>query len=147
MTHRMTLDELHAAGLVVGRNGRLVPGQAPRPAANRFDNCRAVATTSLDGWRHPTKAQARYFDRLLAQRQAGEILGYWPEVSIPFGIGEDGKVRRYRADALVLHEVFDDGRMVVSLVDVKGRNSPVDSNKDKRDALRAQGLFIGTVRI
>lgn len=112
---------------------------------NKFGAVRTVAPASWGGTRlADSKAGAQLARTLDTRKQVGSILDWAEEVSIPVGVDEDGKVIRYRADALVLLGYVDapDGgepALVVRLVDAKKRGMDTPTSKAKRAALRARG--------
>ena len=129
-TPRMTIDEYRATmGL-----------QPPQPAAPRtqHDHCKAVRTQGADGSVMASKAEARRSHELDLLRAAGEVVWWRPQVRIPCGLSEDGRRRTYYVVDFMIG--WADGR--TTFEDVKAH---VDSNKAKRDALRALGLHVETV--
>lgn len=151
---RISVRDIHS-GKYRLQNGRLVLNgdetvvapSLPQPAASsKFANQKARRTRGLDGYWYPSATQARRADQLLAMKQAGEILGYIPECSMPTGIKENGGITRYRLDFIIIHSLDMTGpepRMVITAEDVKGH---VDTNADKRDALRLSCFAVQTKR-
>ena len=124
--------------------GALSDGDVCAPR-NKYGAVRTVAPASWGGTRlADSKAGARLARTLDTRKQVGSILDWAEEVSIPVGVDEDGKVIRYRADALVLLGYVDapDGgepALVVRLIDAKKRGMDTPTSKAKRAALRARG--------
>lgn len=85
-----------------------------------------------------SKAEARRSHDLETLKLAGEVAWWVPQVRIPCGLSEDGRRRTYYVVDFMIG--WPDGR--VTFEDVK---AVVDSNKQKRDALRALGLDVRTV--
>lgn len=110
---------------------------APPAPRTQHDHCKAVRTEGADGSMMASKAEARRSQELELMRVAGEVAWWRPQVSIPCGVSEKGKITRYIVDFMV---GWPDGR--VTFEDVK---AVVDSNRQKRDALRALGLDVRTV--
>jgi hypothetical protein len=98
---------------------------------NKF---RAVRTVGPGGRVFDSRAEARMAQRLEEERQAGGIVSWVPQVSLPCGVDEKGRDVRYRADALVVLEVYPDGSFRGRLVDRKGMDTP--ASRAKRAALR-----------
>lgn len=138
MTDRMTADEL-LTGYEIGRDGRARRREGAQEAQKRtqHDHCRAIRTTGADGSLMASKAEARRSAELEQMRLAGFIKWWRPQVSIPIGISENGKRTRYVVDFMV---GWPDG--AVTFEDVKRW---VDSNKQKRDALREIGIDVRRV--
>ena len=115
-------------------------GGSPAPR-NKFGAVRTVAPASWGGTRlADSKAGATLARTLDTRKQVGSILDWAEEVSIPVGVDEDGKVIRYRADALVLLGYVDapDGgepALVVRLVDAKRGKMDTPTSKAKRAAI------------
>lgn len=96
----------------------------------------AVATDGPDGSggtrRYPSKKGARLAQRLEAERLAGGIVAWAPEIGIPVGtLGT--KAVRHLVDALVIIEVRPDGSFVGRFFEAKGFR--VRSGERKRRAL------------
>lgn len=96
---------------------------------------------------HDSRAEAAAsFDAGIRTR-AGELVGTFPQVSIPYGTDEKGRRLRYFADRLDIRELLPDDWFIGRFVDVKGVNKdgePFDTplSLAKRAALRGQGLPI-----
>lgn len=95
-------------------------------------------TRARDGRTYDSKKEAAYADKLMADKLAGGIEGYVPQVSIPCGEAEGGKPVRYIVDFMVS---MPGGR--IRWVDVKGRDTP--NSRTKRAALRQHGVDVELV--
>lgn len=114
----------------------------PGKVGNKF---KAKRTVGPGGRIYDSKAEARMAQRLEEERQAGGIVSWVPQVSLPCGVDENGRDVRYRADALVVLEVRPDGSFVGKLLDRKGMDTP--NSRTKRAALRMQtGLDVQVMR-
>jgi hypothetical protein len=137
-----------------GAVGAPVGGEAGRPpptGANKFGAVRTVAPASWGGERWAdSKTGASLSRTMMAQRQAGAILDFFEEVSIPIGVTEKGRIVRYRADAMVILGYVDDPNggepaMVIKLYDAKRGDMDTPTSKAKRAALRNRGLNVEVV--
>lgn len=117
----------------VGRNGRAIARQTAA-RSHQHSHCRVERTEGADKSIMASKAEARRSHELEQMRLAGVIAWWRPQVSIPIGINEKGRRTRYVVDFMV---GWPDG--TVTFEDVKRW---VDSNKQKRDALRELGIDV-----
>ena len=109
--------------------------QSPPVTVAKPNKYRAQRTVGPGGRTYDSKAEARMAQRLEEERQAGGIVAWVPQVSLPCGRDENGRNVRYRADALVALEVRPDGSFVGRLLDRKGIDTP--TSRTKRAALRS----------
>lgn len=137
--------------------GPSTKGAGPTPAsirgpANGRKNGRhkyaAEPTEGPDGAggtrRYRSKLEARLARRLEAERLAGGLVSFVPEVSIPVG-AMGGKAVRHVVDQLAILEVRSDGTFVGRFVESKGFDAAV--GKRKRAAVtRLYGLPVEVVR-
>ena len=125
--------------------GHMVDGDVCAPRRNKFGAIRTVAPASWGGERlADSKAGAQLSRTLDTLKTVGAIVDWAEEVSIPIGVGEDGKVIRYRADAMILLGYVDapdspEPALVVRLVDAKKAGMDTRTSKAKRAALRNRG--------
>lgn len=126
-TPRMTAAEYRAA---VGMQAAVTP-------RTQHDHCKAVRTQGADGSMMDSSGEAKRSRELEAMRLAGEIRWWLGQVKLPVGISEKGRRTYYVADFMIC---WPDGSCTFE--DYKGY---VDSNRQKRDALRAMGLDVRTV--
>ena len=125
--------------------GRMVDGDVCAPRRNKFGAIRTVAPASWGGTRiADSKAGAELARTLETLKTVGAIVDWAEEVSIPIGVGEDGKVIRYRPDAMILLGYVDapdspEPALVVRLVDRKRGDMDTPTSKAKRAALRNRG--------
>lgn len=101
----------------------------------KYNAVRTMGPSPLGPRKFDSKAEARMASSLEERRKSGESRSWAPQVSIPIGVDEEGRDVRYRADAMEIIEVRDDGTFVGRLVDKKGMDTP--ASKAKRAALRA----------
>lgn len=120
----------------------LPPGMSLRGTRLAPSKYKAVRTEGVGPSGEPrtydSKAEAAFAARLNRMKAAAEIRDWFPQVSIPYGVAENGRTLRYVADAMVLHH---DGRIV--FMDRKGMDTP--ASKAKRAALRMRGIDVEIV--
>lgn len=87
-----------------------------------------------------SKKEARLARELEAERSIGGILDWIPQPSFEIGRDEKGRAVRYRADALVILSLNDDGSFVGRLVDAKGKDT--QTSRTKRAVLRSRHLNV-----
>jgi hypothetical protein len=114
---------------------------------SKFHAIRTQAPASYGGSRTAdSRTGARLAERLSLMQRRGEIQAWAEEVSIPIGVDEQGRVVRYRADALVVLGATQaaDGEpaMLVRLYDAKRGDHDTALSRAKRAALRARGFAI-----
>lgn len=148
------LQELLRAGTVrvAGETVRTVGQRAPAtcppnepPRANKYRAERTVGTGPTGAPRcYDSKAEASFAEQLNQRVAAGELVSWVPQVSLPTGVDERQNDVRYRADALLVLELFPDGSFRGRLADRKGVDTP--TSRAKRAALRATtGLDVEVV--
>ena len=92
---------------------------------------------------HDSAKGARLAGELEMMRRAGCIVAFLPEVSLIVG-SMGGKPIRHKIDALVIHELGDDGTFRGEWVEAKGLD--VKAGKRKRKALeRIAGAMVRVV--
>jgi hypothetical protein len=89
---------------------------------------------------YDSKKEARGAIEMNAEKSAGLILDWVPQPGFEIGRDENGKAVRYRADALAILEVYEDGTFRGRLVDYKGKDT--EASRAKRAALRARHLNV-----
>jgi hypothetical protein len=90
--------------------------------------------------KYSSKREARRAGEL-AMLKAGKVIAdFFPQVSMPYGVEEDGAALRYVADFLVIEEYRADGSFVAHFEDPKGAKT--ERSTAKMGALRARGLFV-----
>lgn len=139
----MTERDLLERGYVIVGNRAVKKAEAPAtpvPAEPTRNKYRAVRTEGdgPNGTRrtYDSAREARHAARLNARKAAGEIVSWIPQISVPIGVSTEGRDVRYRADALEIIEVFDDGTFRGRFSDPKGIDTP--ASRAKRAALKAQ---------
>ena len=128
--------------------GRYLGKGALAPAPNsplRPNKYGAKRTVGGDGRVYDSAGEAREAGRLALRQQAGEIVAAIPQVSLPCGLDDQGRARRYRADWLEIREILpgNDGWFVGRLVDYKGADT--EASQAKRSAIHL--LYSIIVRI
>jgi hypothetical protein len=108
----------------------------------------AKATPGPDGTggvrKYRSKLEAGLATRLEAERQAGGLVSFLPEVSVIVGyVG--GRALRHVVDQLAILEIRHDGTFVGKLVEAKGFDTPVGKRKRKA-ILENYGLHVEVVR-
>lgn len=107
------------------------------PAPAKPNKYRAIRTEgpSPGGARvFDSRKEARLARQLEEERAGGRIESWVPQVSLPMGDDENGRTVRYRADAMVVIETYQDGTALVRFADAKGRDTA--ASRAKRAALR-----------
>lgn len=89
-------------------------------ARSKFRNVPTVTETPLGPRRCASKREARHAEGLMRQTEAGEIVSFMPQVSIPVGKMGNRDVRAV-IDALVILEVRPDGTFVGRFEDPTGK--------------------------
>ena len=97
-------------------------GFLPKPRA-KFGN---VKCTDETGQAFDSK-----HERKVHHAEAANAVAVIPQVSMPLGPAEGGKVQRIRVDMLVIREVHEDGTFTGEFVDAKGMAT--DTAKTKRN--------------
>lgn len=149
MSRNWTEDDLKAMGF--GLDGRKAgqPLRPARPAAsaaparigNKYGAIRTEGPDPAGGTRlYDSGAGAALARALDLECKAGLIEDFFPEVSIPIGTNELGRPVRYRADAMVLGGVTEDGWLKVKFLDAKRGGHDTRTSLAKRAALRQRGL-------
>jgi hypothetical protein len=77
-------------------------------------------------------------------KRAGAIADWFPQVSLPYGVAQDGSARRYVADFLVVEQYLPNGTFVARIEDTKG--AATERSTAKMAALRARGLRVDVLR-
>ena len=102
-------------------------------------------TRGVDGRTYDSRLEARRMNALALQKAAGDIVAAIPQVSLPCGEAENGRAVRYRADALVIRELLDDGWFIGRFEDPKGHDT--ERSRAKRAAIRMfYGIDVQLVR-
>jgi hypothetical protein len=110
-------------------------------SATKYGNKRTSAPGPTGALRlYDSKREARGAIELNCEKQAGLIVDWVPQPGFETGRDENGRAVRYRADALAILEVFEDGTFRGRLVDFKGKDT--QASRAKRAALRARHLNV-----
>lgn len=83
---------------------------------------------------YDSRAEALFGAELNRRKSLGMIVSWVPQPSLECGTDEAGRAVRYRADALIVQHVNDDGTFVGRFIDKKGADTP--TSRAKRAALR-----------
>lgn len=130
--HTATPETVAAASKRVTGSTKAPGGVESTASTNKYH---ARRTTGADGITYDSAAESRHAQELNLRRAGGDIVGWSQQPSLVVGRAENGRAIRYRADALIVHELLPNGRFVGELVDVKGKDT--QASRAKRGALRA----------
>jgi hypothetical protein len=125
-----------------------MPGRGRR--RSKYGAVRSQGPAGDGGTRqYDSRTGARLALLLTGMQQRGEIKAWAEEVSLPIGRDEQGRMVRYRADALVVLDIVPgaDGQpvMLVRLLDAKCGSHDTRLSRAKRAALRARGFPVEIV--
>lgn len=125
-----------AAGVLPKADGTLPGLELEAPAAKNKYRARKTVGRGPNGTPRvfDSRAEAQ-FAAQLNQAKADRLIVSWvPQPSLETGTDEQGRPVRYRADALVISELFADGTFRGRFVDRKGLDTA--ASRAKRAALR-----------
>jgi|SRR6185312_14369697 len=110
----------------------VTPPPAGGKPANKYGAQPTIGPSPVGRMVFDSKLGARFAETLERERSIGGIAGWAPEVSLIYGLLEENgvvKKMRHRVDAMVILEVYEDGKALIQLWDAKGKDLPAGRAK------------------